>query len=240
MNPLDKYYREKLYPLQDGVIKIVNGLKLPFYLTGGTALSRYYLNHRYSDDLDFFVNGDPEFKSYLKSFIEYFRIPPPEIQFKIHTERINITDNYAQFFLYLDEIELKIDFVNDIATRFDSVVIDNRLGKVDSIKNILSNKISALYRFEIKDYADIWCIAKNYKFNWRQLINEAKQKEASVDPIEIINLFESFPFKNLDIIKWIKPVDYTQVKNDFHIIAKDILNGQDNSLSGKIGKEQSE
>ena len=156
------------------------------------------------------------------------------------SERINITDNYAQFFLYLDEIELKIDFVNDIATRFDSVVIDKRLGKVDSIKNILSNKISALYRFEIKDYADIWCIAKNYKFNWRQLINEAKQKEASVDPIEIINLFESFPFKNLDLIKWITPVDYTQVKNDFHIIAKDILNGQDNSLSGKIGKEQIE
>lgn len=25
-----------------------------FYLTGGTALSAYYLNHRISDDLDFF------------------------------------------------------------------------------------------------------------------------------------------------------------------------------------------
>ena len=25
-----------------------------FYFTGGTALSHYYLQHRYSDDLDFF------------------------------------------------------------------------------------------------------------------------------------------------------------------------------------------
>jgi len=25
-----------------------------FYFTGGTALSKYYLQHRYSDDLDFF------------------------------------------------------------------------------------------------------------------------------------------------------------------------------------------
>lgn len=214
------------------MIKIVNDLKLPFYLTGGTALSRYYLNHRYSDDLDYFINSDPEFKSYLKSFIEYFNIPSPEVRFNIHTERTSITDNYVQLFLYQDETELKIDFVNDIAARFDSVIIDKQLGKVDSLRNILSNKISALYRFEIKDYADIWCIAKNYKFNWRQLINEAKQKEASVDPIEIINLFESFPYENLDIIKWITPVDYTQVKNDFHIIAKDILNGQNNSLSG--------
>jgi len=29
----------------------------PFYLTGGTALSRGYFNHRYSDDLDLFVNN---------------------------------------------------------------------------------------------------------------------------------------------------------------------------------------
>ncbi|MBW7858763.1 MAG: nucleotidyl transferase AbiEii/AbiGii toxin family protein [Leptonema sp. (in: Bacteria)] len=34
-------------------MKCVSDLKLPFFLTGGTALSRFYLNHRYSDDLDF-------------------------------------------------------------------------------------------------------------------------------------------------------------------------------------------
>jgi Nucleotidyl transferase AbiEii toxin, Type IV TA system len=27
----------------------------PFYLSGGTALSGFYLQHRYSDDLDFFT-----------------------------------------------------------------------------------------------------------------------------------------------------------------------------------------
>jgi len=26
-----------------------------FFLTGGSALARYYLKHRYSDDLDFFT-----------------------------------------------------------------------------------------------------------------------------------------------------------------------------------------
>ena len=29
-----------------------------FYLTGGTALSGYYLQHRISDDLDFFTEDD--------------------------------------------------------------------------------------------------------------------------------------------------------------------------------------
>jgi predicted nucleotidyltransferase component of viral defense system len=39
--------------------------KIPvgFYLTGGTALSRAYLNHRYSDDLDFFVNAVNDFET---------------------------------------------------------------------------------------------------------------------------------------------------------------------------------
>ncbi len=30
-------------------------LETPFYLTGGTALSRHYFNHRYSDDIVLFV-----------------------------------------------------------------------------------------------------------------------------------------------------------------------------------------
>ncbi|MGI5097497.1 nucleotidyl transferase AbiEii/AbiGii toxin family protein [Treponema socranskii] len=48
------YYEENLYGLQNGVLNIVKNLDVPFYLTGGTALSRGYYHHRYSDDLDFF------------------------------------------------------------------------------------------------------------------------------------------------------------------------------------------
>ena len=33
-----EYYTNRLYPLQDGIIRIVNKVNTPFYLTGGTAL----------------------------------------------------------------------------------------------------------------------------------------------------------------------------------------------------------
>ena len=36
-----------------------------FYLTGGTALSRVYLKHRYSDDLDFFINNSNKFSTFV-------------------------------------------------------------------------------------------------------------------------------------------------------------------------------
>ncbi|MBN1663686.1 MAG: nucleotidyl transferase AbiEii/AbiGii toxin family protein [Deltaproteobacteria bacterium] len=49
-----KFYQETLYPFQDGILNIVKKLSTPFYLTGGTALSRHYFNHRFSDDLSLF------------------------------------------------------------------------------------------------------------------------------------------------------------------------------------------
>lgn len=170
------------------------------------------------------------FKNYVQSFLDYFDNSEAQINFGLNRERIDVGENFARLSIYKNDVELKIDFVNDLAVRFDSLIEDDNLGKVDSVRNILSNKISALYRFEIKDYVDIWIIAKNYKFNWRNMIKEAKQKEASVDPLEIVNLFKTFPFENLRDIKWAQTVDFNQIKNEFDLIAQDILNGRDNSL----------
>ncbi|MDQ7060749.1 MAG: nucleotidyl transferase AbiEii/AbiGii toxin family protein [Sulfurimonas sp.] len=48
-------YKE-LYLLQDEILEIIIKLENNFYLTGGTALHRFYYDARYSDDLDFFRN----------------------------------------------------------------------------------------------------------------------------------------------------------------------------------------
>ena len=40
MSTSEKYYRERLYPFQDGILRLVKKSATPFYLTGGTALSR--------------------------------------------------------------------------------------------------------------------------------------------------------------------------------------------------------
>jgi len=41
-----EFYTKVLYPLQEKVLTVFQGL--PFYLTGGTALSRGYYQHRFS------------------------------------------------------------------------------------------------------------------------------------------------------------------------------------------------
>lgn len=54
-----EYYDKVLYPIQDKVIRLFKDT--PFYLSGGTVLSRGYYSHRYSDDLGYFVNDHPDF-----------------------------------------------------------------------------------------------------------------------------------------------------------------------------------
>ena len=66
MNSFVKDYKQ-LYLLQDKVLSWWKGLGYPLYLTGGTALSRFYLNHRLSDDLDFFANSDLNFGNYTSA-----------------------------------------------------------------------------------------------------------------------------------------------------------------------------
>lgn len=55
------FYFDVLYPFQDRVIQVINQADTGFYLTGGTAASRGYLQHCFSDDLDYFVNDDNRF-----------------------------------------------------------------------------------------------------------------------------------------------------------------------------------
>ena len=51
----DSFYTGTLYPFQDEVLQVVDQSETEFYLSGGTAASRGYLQHRFSDDLGLFV-----------------------------------------------------------------------------------------------------------------------------------------------------------------------------------------
>ena len=88
------YYETKLYPTQNEVLKTLKSLELPFYLTGGTALSRGYFNHRYSDDLDLFVNADKNFLKITETVINKLK----EIGFSVEIQPSN-SDSFSRIFL---------------------------------------------------------------------------------------------------------------------------------------------
>lgn len=231
MKESGEYYTKNLYPLQDGILNIVKELKLPFYLTGETALNRNYFRRRYSDEIDLFVNKDINFNQHIEALYKVLQEKQRAGLFSIDYQRTRRSENFFQLFILKEDVELKIDLVNDVASHYGDFINNHVLGKVDSLRNILSNKLSAIFRYEPKDVVDIWIICKNLKCNLREIIDEAKSKEAGVDPVAIYEILSSFPLDKLSIIKWIEKPETEIFKKEIMQIAEDILHGRENSLS---------
>lgn len=182
---------KRLYALQDEVLKSVFSVEQEFYLTGGTCLSRFYVEKRYSDDLDFFTNQSSRYAFALKNIKQ-------ALQAKFDT-RIEVESK--DFARYRVDGLLQIDFVNDIAFRYKDVVVDERGFLIDNIENILSNKLTAVVgRDNPKDIFDIYLISKYYKVNWRDIVDVAHKKAGFSDEELIIRL-KSFPKELLSEIK---------------------------------------
>jgi len=211
--------------LQDKFFDFWKTLNMPFYLTGGTALSRFWLHHRYSDDLDFFVNDDINFgKNIQELFVN--------IKKYFHTEGFDnvIYDTFARFFIKEENTVLKLDFVNDTPYRAGMPLNLNKL-RVDTPYNILSNKLSAIVnREEPKDMFDIVHISQNYRFNWVDIFEDVKQK-ALVNELDIAQKIHSFPVDLLQNLTWTSnPIDENLYLHTIKTIADDFLLGTDNSL----------
>jgi hypothetical protein len=104
--------------------------------------------------------------------------------------------------------------------------------KVDNIRNILSNKISIIFRQEPKDIADIWFICKNLEFKWEEIIDEAVQKRL-VEEIFVVECLRTFQYEKLSTIKWIQPVNVEDFKSDSQIIIENIITKSENKLYRK-------
>ena len=66
----NEYYFRHLYPLQNRLLRAFSTTETSFYLSGGTAASRGYLQHRFSDDLDLFVNDEPRFGLWSQRLVD--------------------------------------------------------------------------------------------------------------------------------------------------------------------------
>ena len=181
----------KLYALQDKVLTIVFETENEFYLTGGTCLSRFYTEKRYSDDLDFFTNNSSRFSFAVKNIKQAL---------KKHFELIVEVDSKDFIRFRVNDI-LQIDFVNDIASRYKDVVVTDQKYIIDNIENILSNKLTAVIgRDNPKDIFDIYLISKYYQFKWNEILHSAHEKAGFSDD-ELLVRLKSFPSELFETIQ---------------------------------------
>jgi hypothetical protein len=213
------FYFQRLYPFQDQVLKVLTPLETKFYLTGGTALSRGYLNHRFSDDLDFFVNDDPNFGLWADRVLSRFSQERGWVSQVLQRE-----NRYVRMNLVQDEVNLKIEMVNDVPSRVGDPRIHPTLGRLDTAENILANKITAILdRNAPKDLADIWGLCCKLNLSLNEAISGAQGKAAGVFPVDLARVLYSATRSDWEVISWVEAPNPDAFLDQLKKLGEDLL-----------------
>ncbi len=153
-----------------------------FYLTGGTALSACYLNHRFSEDIDLFTPKKFDPTTVIASMAQISETLNAKATLTTFEQRLR----YG--LMFPDKELLKIDFVSYY---FDHLEPTNFLGKlaVDSIEDISVNKLLSIsQRTASKDFVDLYFILKKYTI-WDLRHGVEHKFKLELEPFYLSSLF---------------------------------------------------
>ena len=125
-----------------------------YFLTGGTALSVFYLHHRTSIDLDLFtIKKAPMEDIYLWITRRWGN----------ESKRIHFNDFILQMVIKDVKVDIVYDPISFDEKRERYYFNGHRSLAVDSIRNIASNKLAAMVsRREVKDFLDFFPYSISY------------------------------------------------------------------------------
>lgn len=191
-------------------------LREHFYLTGGTALSAFYLRHRYSEDLDFFTEQEVD----LQAVLDFLRAVP-------HVTTIQHERKYdRRLFLlhYHDQRTVKVEF-----TKYPFPPLEPRIVvedvQVDSWRDILANKLIALTdRKDFKDYLDVYCLLHAFPTVSPWDAVQQTQKKFGVKGIDHVlkgRFLEDLPPQGE--LPMLKPYDLVAIASFYKTLARDLI-----------------
>lgn len=187
-----------------------------FYFTGETALSYFYLQHRFSENLDFFSEEKFDNEIVFSLISKWSKI----YHFTFTSRFVEIV--YRFNLNFENKANFKIDFAYfphkkvERGGKINSMV-------VDSLKDIAVNKLLTInQRTDVKDFVDLYFLL-NEKFNVWELLYAAEVKFKETD-FDLLILSEDFlkvdDFTNLPAM--IKPLTLKKLKKFFHQKAKEL------------------
>jgi predicted nucleotidyltransferase component of viral defense system len=195
-------------------IKNSKYLRSNFYFTGGTALSGFYLSHRYSDDLDFF-SEDKFDNQILLTLIEEWG---SKCNFSLKARFIEVV--YIFNLMFKNKTQLKVDFAYYPHKRLEKGIVVDSL-EIDSLLDIAVNKMLTISsRSEVKDFVDLYFLLQ--KFHVWDLITGVKIKfNIEIEPLLLGSDFlkvEDFDF----LPRMILPLTLEELKDFFRQKAKEM------------------
>ena len=197
-----------------------------FYLTGGTALSAIYLQHRLSEDIDLFSEQEVDPKA-VESFLQ-------AISKQLGISKI-IKQNYLGLYTYKlqygDGEELKVDFSYYPFPKIEKGTYFKKL-EISSIYDIAVNKIHTITsRSRARDYIDLYLIFKQADFPSVEYLQKIRlDSQAKFDwPLENKNLVAALlkvkDLKDEDFPKMLIPFNKNEMEKFFLSLAKSLAGG---------------
>jgi predicted nucleotidyltransferase component of viral defense system len=212
-------------PLQEDVLTALFDAGLGergYYLTGGTALAEYYLQHRHSDDLDLFTRAERDLQSDIKQVDNILA----SLGLRVNLQRVSTQHVTIMLESSGTPEVLKIEFAKDVPARMAPPLIQEVV-HVDSFEDIAVNKVcTILSRSEPKDFCDLYFILKESKFRLEYLLERAKEKEMQFETDEGKLLFAAnlMAAGNLEVpLRMIKPLSNAELRQFLVPVAKELF-----------------
>ena len=150
-----------------------------FYLSGGTALSEFYLHHRLSEDLDFFSQDEVN-----PGWLNTVSI---KIAREIGAKRdIQTSFNRNLIYFQMNKNVVKTEFTYYPFPQIEKPVLSNGL-KVDSLIDIAVNKFFTIYQKPTaRHFIDLYLIMTTKNHELEELEKLARIKfDSVIDPIQL-------------------------------------------------------
>ena len=187
-----------------------------FYLTGGTALSFFYLKHRRSNDLDFFTNNPDLILPFSYNLEDNLKNKD------CLTQRQRGLHSFVEIMATKDRESTIIHLAQDAPYRLEAVkqFINYPKLNVDSLKDIATNKLLALFgRATLRDFIDVYFLIKQKHFTAKELVLGAKDKDPGFDlywlgvALERINTFTN---DSSEMLLLLEKVDFKEMLSLFN------------------------
>ena len=192
-----------------------------FYLTGGTALSAFFLKHRKSRDLDFFTSVEELILPFTQKLESYLK----QENFKV--ERLRGFHSFVELFVSSTDDSTIVHFALDSPFRFEQPFESKEIPKlkIDSLIDIATNKLLALFgRAVLRDFIDVYFLVKE-KFSKPELIEKAVMKDPGFDLYWLgvaMERIEDFPDDSPDIHLLTRPCTTAELKKFYRNWRKEI------------------
>jgi hypothetical protein len=183
-------YQETLYPLQDTILSLLPTFD-DFYLTGGTALARFYLHHRVSEDLDLFINVRKEDDLQTNRQKKRADIYAQDLV-SLLSRTYEISDDvydfyYSRFYVKTKDCTMKIDVVRE-HLHYGELVKTSDGFYLNNLEDIAATKIAAFEdRAEMKDIIDLWYLTKRIPFSKLFELADLKRVPVAYEQLLTIN-----------------------------------------------------